>query len=1012
MTVINTNVGALMARTYATKANEKMSRSMERLSSGQRINSAADDAAGLAVANKMESQQRGISMAMRNSRDGVSLVQTAESAMTEITNMVLRMRELAIQMDNGVYTGTDRDNAQLEINALLAEIDKIAENTRFNDVKLLDGSYDQTIRAGNTNAETTRITLNSMFIKDTGAGAGATLSTEFATGPVAASPAHFTTDFAVALSNQLGIESTDYGSLNATDSEAVLSNIVSSDDFGHHGDNILLLKDNINSVGYTYAAVSITDSQWSQVSSNLSLTKKLHEEIASLDPLNAVSYMDAVANIRSNLADLEVERSRYIGSLFHSNEIDHKGVHVEGLSNNKYAEILNVYSDPATRQSITGEIAAIEVDFQELAKTLHDPLSCRHCIAKAAAGGDSAAAAGGSEGVSPGGDVWAAANASVSAAGSSSATAASPSSNAVSPLIKGSKWTNVGDDSSAAGGANNLSYSYWDGTTNYSASDPVAGTKTTLDSHATGTNNQTAHDKIFELWDAVAPFSLDKITESGNAGAIGDLRVAVTDSMPGGAAAFAYYPSSSPVGGDIYYGQTQVMGTSTDTDFVEGEYNWVTALHEIGHALGLSHPFDGGSSDGSKLDLNLDGQRNTVMTYVQRDRNRRIYMNGSTATTGGLINTSTPGLLDIEAIEHLYGSTNWSHNASNTTYGSGAGSDAFDNNYESIRVISDSGGTDTLNASGVTATGSIIDLTPGTYSSINYYATDALKIASLTSDANQIAFFENYVSQQNALASASSSKYQAFTRSALYRGQENVGIAHNTWIENAIGGDGADTITGNNKGNEITGNNGNDTIDGSGGTDVSIYSEAYANYSISSSGGTVTVSHTGGSANEGTDTLKNIEYIKFSDGYYDVATATWNNGGTVPGLTGSETGGKTGGVANGASAINVAGMTLKDIKIQSAADAQAAVLILDKSLEQISAGRAKLGAVSNRLAHNLDNQTQASMMSQQARGRVVDTDMAVESTALAQEMILAQAAQQAINMARQRQLTVLALLET
>ena len=131
MTVINTNVGALMARTYATKANEKMSRSMERLSSGQRINSAADDAAGLAVANKMESQQRGISMAMRNSRDGVSLVQTAESAMTEITNMVLRMRELAIQMDNGVYTGTDRDNAQLEINALLAEIDKIAENTRF-----------------------------------------------------------------------------------------------------------------------------------------------------------------------------------------------------------------------------------------------------------------------------------------------------------------------------------------------------------------------------------------------------------------------------------------------------------------------------------------------------------------------------------------------------------------------------------------------------------------------------------------------------------------------------------------------------------------------------------------------------------------------------------------------------------------------------------------------------------------------------------------------------------------
>ena len=1013
LTVINTNVGALMARTYAAQANKKMSRSMERLSSGQRINSAADDAAGLAVANKMESQQRGINMAMRNSRDGVSLVQTAESAMNEITNMVLRMRELAVQMDNGVYTGKDRDNAQLEINALLAEIDKIAENTRFNDVKLLDGSYDQTIRAGNTNAETTRIRLESMFIKDTGAGAGGPIATEFATGPVATSPADFTTDFAESLSNQLGITSTDYVSLNETDSEAVLSNIVSSDDFRHHGDNILLLKDNLNSVGYTYAAISITDSQWSQVSANLDLTKRLHEEISSLDPMDADGYLSAVADIRSNLEDLEIERSRYIGSLFHSNDIDHQGVYVEGLSNNKYVEILNVYSDPVTRQSITGEIAAIEVDFQELAKTLHDPRTCEHCIANAAAGGVSAAGVSGSEGVSPGGDVWAAANGSVSAAGSGSAAAASPSSDAVSPLIKGSKWTGIGDDSSAAGGASNLSYSYWDGTTSYSAGDPVAGNKTTLDSHATGTNNQTAHDSIFELWDAVAPFSLDKIVESNDASPIGDLRVAVTDSMPGGAAAFAYYPSGSPVGGDIYYGASQVMGTSTDTDFVEGEYNWVTALHEVGHALGLSHPFDGGSADGSKLNLNLDGQRNTVMTYVQRDRNRRIYMNGSTATTGGLINTSTPGLLDIEAIEHLYGSTNWSHNATNTTYGSGAGSNDFDNTYESIRVISDSGGTDALDASGVTATGSIIDLTPGTYSSINYYATDALKIASLTSDANQIAFFENYVTQQNALASASSSKYQAYTRSALYRGQDNVGIAHNTWIENAIGGGGADTITGNNKGNEITGNGGNDTIDGGGGVDVAIFSGNKATYSVLQSGSTVTVS--GGT--DATDTLSNVEFLKFDDGVWSIADAIAGNARThaniaAAGITGTETGGKTGGVASGDSAINVTGMTLKDIKIQSAADAQAAVLILDKSLEQISAGRAKLGAVSNRLAHNLDNQTQASMLSQQARGRVVDTDMAVESTVLAQEMILAQAAQQAINMATQRQLTVLALLET
>ena len=166
MTVINTNIGALTARAYATKANDKMQASMERLSSGLRINGAADDAAGLAVANKMKSQMIGIKMAIRNSLDGIYLVKTAESGMSEISNIILRMRELAVQMENGIYTSKDRDNAQLEVNALLQEIDKIASNTKFNDVDLLDGNYDQIIRAGNTNAETIRLRVDSLKTSD------------------------------------------------------------------------------------------------------------------------------------------------------------------------------------------------------------------------------------------------------------------------------------------------------------------------------------------------------------------------------------------------------------------------------------------------------------------------------------------------------------------------------------------------------------------------------------------------------------------------------------------------------------------------------------------------------------------------------------------------------------------------------------------------------------------------------------------------------------------------------
>ena len=183
MTVINTNVGALTARTYALKANDAMQQSMERLSSGLRINSAADDAAGMAVSNKMESQLRGMNVAIRNSQDGISLVQTAEAGMGEITNMIIRMRELSVQMNNGVYTNSDRTNAQLEITALLAEIDKIATNTAFNDVKVLDGSYQKDLRAGNTNAEVIGVNIKRMSTDSLG---GNTISSTATTTAVAA----------------------------------------------------------------------------------------------------------------------------------------------------------------------------------------------------------------------------------------------------------------------------------------------------------------------------------------------------------------------------------------------------------------------------------------------------------------------------------------------------------------------------------------------------------------------------------------------------------------------------------------------------------------------------------------------------------------------------------------------------------------------------------------------------------------------------------------------------------
>jgi flagellin len=140
MSVINTNVKALVAQNALTVNNRNLSNAMEQLSTGKRINSAADDAAGLAIGNKMTAQIRGLNQAVRNANDAVSMLQTAEGATQEITNMLQRMRELAVQSANDTNTQDDRDALQEEFTQLTEEIDRIAANTQWNKMNLLDAS--------------------------------------------------------------------------------------------------------------------------------------------------------------------------------------------------------------------------------------------------------------------------------------------------------------------------------------------------------------------------------------------------------------------------------------------------------------------------------------------------------------------------------------------------------------------------------------------------------------------------------------------------------------------------------------------------------------------------------------------------------------------------------------------------------------------------------------------------------------------------------------------------------
>ena len=145
MTVINTNTASIMAQANMKKVSGELEEAMERLSSGLRINSAADDAAGLSIVNRMEAQVRGLNMAIRNANDGISLTQSAEGGMQEVTNILQRMRELSVQASNGTYSDDDRAQLQAEVSQLSDELGRIAETTTFNGQNILDGGFDGSI---------------------------------------------------------------------------------------------------------------------------------------------------------------------------------------------------------------------------------------------------------------------------------------------------------------------------------------------------------------------------------------------------------------------------------------------------------------------------------------------------------------------------------------------------------------------------------------------------------------------------------------------------------------------------------------------------------------------------------------------------------------------------------------------------------------------------------------------------------------------------------------------------
>ena len=648
----------------------------------------------------------------------------------------------------------------------------------------------------------------------------------------------------------------------------------------------LVLKDRLEGGAHLLSLVTIDSESLDSVGNFLtSMQTKLTE--ANNLQLSSPEYESKIAELQA----IESQMSAFLGALFHKNEIDVELKSGDNSAAQSFLDFVNIFEDPTDQSSLVGQIASLEVNMLEFAEAAHDPQTCPTCIkANQSSTSNNEGEIPLADGPSPTSSVTGSLN---------NTTNSGDNATAINTLMLGKKW-DIADPTSET-----LTYSYYNGSVAYPTSQsdygasgglPVASAPSTVNSH--DSDNETHLDLTFNLWDDVVDFDFEKVSESSSE--VGEMRVAFTDKSSD-AAAFAYQPGGSPANGDVWFEQEDNSGFDPTYQFgsnltnygsssstiskmglgSEG-YSFRSSIHEIGHAIGLSHPFDGSSFTGNTLSSSLDLMRNTVMSYTSFDRNRAVsfntYADLAAANAGTVLNNydyqnldsisigagnyfgassdaiyaATPMVYDIATADHMYNSSGFAGDAR-----TGPNTYKYADKVMAIHTIVDGGGTDTIDASAVTNANrsSTINLTPGAFSSIATY-TRAQQLADVEAAGGATAKsnVESYFATLDALAD---------TGDAIYTGQENVAIAHYSLIENAIGGAGNDTITGNYANNRITGGGGNDNIDGGDGeADIAVFSGDKSEYTITgdaSSG--YTVVHSG---SDGTDTLTGIEYFEFT----------------------------------------------------------------------------------------------------------------------------------------------------
>jgi hypothetical protein len=587
---------------------------------------------------------------------------------------------------------------------------------------------------------------------------------------------NFATNTTLTLLNQLGRSQTDDAFEVDSSSISGLSDTYSSSGATVDNYHTLMIRDSLASGGYMYGAISLYSEQLNELGGYL--TQLRDKEVAIIAETVGTS---AYNQLLSEKQAIERDMSAFIGQNIHGNDLELTAVTGPVASpNSSFMDVINIReSNTDPNSDIVGMISSVEVDLLEIFANTHNEATCPHCLAAASSNNDEFEQAVEIATSSTGG----------ATPDKTSTTVGTSLDSQVETIRKGRKWNISASDT--------LSYSFYEGTvpypTTYNDGTTASGANGLEQGiSATGPDNATALAGVMAAWDKLVDFDFVEVTEDGPTGQVGDIRMAfTTDGTSGGRAAFAYYPSSSHVGGDVWF-ETHDIESNYDvngndfnsTGLGDGGYSWYAALHEVGHALGLSHPFDGGSATGAVLPDAEDNMRTSVMSYTQQDRNLVFQY---TASGGGFttansyrVYATTPMLADIKAMHEFYGAETTSDGDTNYTFAN----DGTRIQPLMLQAITDTGGTDTIDLSNQTKT-NLLNMNGGTLSSIGYWSEADQKaywVAQTGLTASQVqGHFDFYNNQAIA-------NYPGKVTSAIYTGEDNLGIAHDAEIENAIGG--------------------------------------------------------------------------------------------------------------------------------------------------------------------------------------------------------------------------------